>query len=37
MDDYLAILDELEMRPDLQEEKRALIPELFAWAEQLAG
>ncbi|MCU7920150.1 MAG: exodeoxyribonuclease I [Candidatus Thiodiazotropha sp. (ex Epidulcina cf. delphinae)] len=36
LDDYLAILDRLEGDSQLPPEKRALIPKLLAWAEQIA-
>jgi hypothetical protein len=36
LDEYLMTLDRLEADPELAEEKRALIPELLAWAEQVA-
>ena len=35
MDDYLAILDQLEMDEALPEDKRRLVPQLLAWAEQV--
>jgi exodeoxyribonuclease-1 len=35
MDDYLALLDQLEWDQTLAPEKRRLIPELLAWAEQI--
>ncbi|MGD8588680.1 MAG: exodeoxyribonuclease I [Chromatiales bacterium] len=35
MDDYLEILDRLEWDETLPSEKRRLIPELLAWAEQI--
>ncbi len=36
LDEYLATLDRLEADPGLPSEKRALIPQLLAWAEQVA-
>lgn len=36
MDEFLAILDQLEMDAELPAEKRRLIPELLAWAEQIS-
>ena len=35
MDDYLVKLDQLEMDASVPQEKRHLIPELLAWAEQI--
>ncbi|MET0066172.1 MAG: exodeoxyribonuclease I [Candidatus Thiodiazotropha sp.] len=37
LDEYLQILDRLEMDPGLQESRRALIPELLDWAERIAS
>jgi exodeoxyribonuclease-1 len=37
LDEYLTTLDRLEADPELAEEKRALIPDLLAWAEQVAS
>ncbi|MEJ2618996.1 MAG: exodeoxyribonuclease I [Candidatus Thiodiazotropha sp.] len=36
LDDYLQTLDQLEADPELSQDKRALIPDLLAWAEQVA-
>ncbi|MCU7814365.1 MAG: exodeoxyribonuclease I [Candidatus Thiodiazotropha sp. (ex Rostrolucina anterorostrata)] len=36
LDDYLTTLDRLEADPQLPVEKQALIPQLLAWAEQIA-
>ncbi|MCU7876063.1 MAG: exodeoxyribonuclease I [Candidatus Thiodiazotropha sp. (ex Lucinoma borealis)] len=36
LDDYLTTLDSLEADPQLPVEKQALIPQLLAWAEQIA-
>ncbi|MCU7880421.1 MAG: exodeoxyribonuclease I [Candidatus Thiodiazotropha sp. (ex Lucinoma aequizonata)] len=36
LDDYLTTLDRLEADPQLSVEKQALIPQLLAWAEQIA-
>ena len=36
LDEYLMTLDRLEADPQLSSEKRALIPHLLAWAEQVA-
>jgi exodeoxyribonuclease-1 len=36
LDKYLETLDRMEAEPALPEEKRALIPQLLAWAEQIA-
>ncbi|MCU7906954.1 MAG: exodeoxyribonuclease I [Candidatus Thiodiazotropha sp. (ex Epidulcina cf. delphinae)] len=36
LDAYLTALDRLEADPQLPPEKRALIPRLLAWAEQIA-
>jgi exodeoxyribonuclease-1 len=36
LDDYLQTLDQLEADPELSQEKRVLIPDLLAWAEQVA-
>ena len=36
LDDYLETLDRLESDAQLPAEKRALIPSLLAWAEQVA-
>ncbi|MCU7845521.1 MAG: exodeoxyribonuclease I [Candidatus Thiodiazotropha sp. (ex Monitilora ramsayi)] len=36
LDEYLMTLDRLEADPQLPSEKRALIPHLLAWAEQVA-
>jgi exodeoxyribonuclease-1 len=36
LDTYLATLDRLEADPQLPPEKRSLIPQLLAWAEQIA-
>lgn len=36
LEDYLQALDRLESDPELAAEKRALIPQLLAWAEQVA-
>ncbi len=35
LDEYLTILDELETDQSLPAERRSLIPELLAWAEQI--
>jgi exodeoxyribonuclease I len=35
LDDYLAVLDRLEADPELPSDKKALIPDLLAWAEQV--
>jgi exodeoxyribonuclease I len=35
LDDYLAALDRLDADPELPPAKKALIPELLAWAEQI--
>ncbi len=35
MDEYLVILDQLEADQGLPEEKRGLLPDLLAWAEQI--
>jgi exodeoxyribonuclease-1 len=36
LEDYLQVLDQLETDPQLNPEKRALIPQLLAWAERVA-
>jgi exodeoxyribonuclease-1 len=36
LDEYLAKLDSLETDPQLSPEKKALIPQLLAWAERIA-
>ncbi len=36
LDEYLEILDRMEADPALPEEKRSLIPQLLAWAEEIA-
>ncbi len=36
LDDYLETLDRMDADPVLPAEKRALIPQLLAWAEQIA-
>jgi exodeoxyribonuclease-1 len=36
LDAYLQTLDQLEADPALSQQQRALIPDLLAWAEQLA-
>jgi exodeoxyribonuclease I len=36
LEDYLQVLDRLESDPELAPEKRVLIPQLLAWAEQVA-
>ncbi|MEN8179496.1 MAG: exodeoxyribonuclease I [Pseudomonadota bacterium] len=35
MDEYLVLLDQLEADQDLPEQRRRLIPDLLAWAEQV--
>jgi exodeoxyribonuclease I len=35
LDDYLAVLDRLDADPELAPAKKALIPELLAWAERI--
>jgi exodeoxyribonuclease-1 len=36
LDAYLQTLDQLEADPALSQQQRALIPDLLAWAEQVA-